>query len=180
MIIYNHDSNAILARPLKTKSGNELLQNIQEIHHYLNTLLVIDDLGVKYIGKKTAKHLSDMLQQQYEISEDWTGKNYLGLEIDWSYESKPRYVTILMPKYVPSALTKLQHSPSLKLQHSPAPHIIPTYEAKLQYAPIEEEHLHQLSDEKKKYIQQVIGTFLYYACALDSTILVALSNLGSE
>ena len=37
MIIYDHDSNAILARPLKTKSGLEQLQNIKEIHHYLNT-----------------------------------------------------------------------------------------------------------------------------------------------
>ena len=37
MIIYDHDSNAILARPLKTKSRLEHLQNIKEIHTYLNT-----------------------------------------------------------------------------------------------------------------------------------------------
>ena len=37
MIIYDHDSNAILARPLKTKSDLEQLQNIKEIHSYLNT-----------------------------------------------------------------------------------------------------------------------------------------------
>jgi len=37
MIIYDHDSNAILARPLKTKSGIEQLQNIKEIYHYLNS-----------------------------------------------------------------------------------------------------------------------------------------------
>ena len=89
-------------------------------------------------------------------------------------------MTILIPKYVPSALTKLQHSPSLKPQHSPVLYIILTYGVKLQYGPIEEEHLYQLSDEKKKYIQWVVGTFLYYTYALDSTILVALSVLGSE
>ena len=36
MIVYDHDSNAILARALKTKSALEMLQNIQEVHQFLN------------------------------------------------------------------------------------------------------------------------------------------------
>ena len=36
MVIYNHDSNVILARTLKTKSALEMLQNIQEVHKFLN------------------------------------------------------------------------------------------------------------------------------------------------
>ncbi len=36
-----------------------------------------------------------------------------------------------------------------------------------------------LSKEDKKYIQQVIGTLLYYGRAVDATILVALSSLAS-
>jgi hypothetical protein len=36
-----------------------------------------------------------------------------------------------------------------------------------------------LSKDKKKYIQQVIGTLLYYGCTVDTTILVALSSLAS-
>ena len=36
MIVYDHDSNAILARPLKTKSAEEQLKNIQEVHKFLN------------------------------------------------------------------------------------------------------------------------------------------------
>ena len=37
-----------------------------------------------------------------------------------------------------------------------------------------------LGKESKKYIQQVLGTFLYYACAVDPTMLVALSAIASE
>ena len=36
MIAYDHDSNAILARPLKTKSAQEQLKNIQEVIKFLN------------------------------------------------------------------------------------------------------------------------------------------------
>ena len=44
--------------------------------------LVVDDLEVKCIGEKIAKHLMDTLHQQYEISADWSETNYLGLDIE--------------------------------------------------------------------------------------------------
>ena len=37
-----------------------------------------------------------------------------------------------------------------------------------------------LPEERLKFIQQVVGVFLYYAIAIDNTVLVALSNIGSE
>ena len=37
-----------------------------------------------------------------------------------------------------------------------------------------------LGNKTKKYIQQVLGTFLYYARAIDPTMLVALSVIASE
>jgi hypothetical protein len=39
--------------------------------------------------------------------------------------------------------------------------------------------LQRLSPSKKKYIQEVIGTFLYYGHAVDSTMLTALSAIAS-
>ena len=38
----------------------------------------------------------------------------------------------------------------------------------------------EVSGDTKKYIQQVLGTFLYYARAVDSTMMVALSAITSE
>ena len=37
-----------------------------------------------------------------------------------------------------------------------------------------------LDKDDKKFVQQVTGTFLYYARALDSTMMVALGALASE
>jgi hypothetical protein len=36
------------------------------------------------------------------------------------------------------------------------------------------------SKEDNKYIQQVLGSFLYYACAIDMKILYALSSISLE
>ena len=89
---------------------------------------------MKYIGQNAARHLIDTLRQQYKISQDWTGKFYLGLEIDWSYESKPKHVTLSMQKYLPNTLTKLQYAPATKPEHTLAQHVIPTCSTKIQYA----------------------------------------------
>jgi hypothetical protein len=35
--------------------------------------LVINDFGVKYVGKEYAMHLISILKEHYEISEDWSG-----------------------------------------------------------------------------------------------------------
>ena len=100
--------------------------------------------------------------------------------MDWSYESKPKYVTLGMPKYIPNALTKLQYTPSSKPEHAPAQHIIPAYSTKIQYLQPENTNKKKLSDESVKYIQKVVGIFLYYACTLDNTALMALSDLALE
>jgi len=43
--------------------------------------LVVNDLGVKYVGKETAHHLIRTLNKQYKTTVDWKGNNYLGLNI---------------------------------------------------------------------------------------------------
>ena len=100
--------------------------------------------------------------------------------MDWSYKSKPKHVTLGMPKYIPNALIKLQYTPLSKPEYAPAQHIIPAYSAKIQYVQPEDTNENKLSDESVKYIQKVVGIFLYYAYALDNTALMALSDLASE
>ena len=69
--------------------------------------LVVDDFGVKYVGSKHAQHLKTILEQNYEILTDWTGKKYVGLTIDWDRHRKE--VHICMLGYVQQALTWFQH-----------------------------------------------------------------------
>jgi hypothetical protein len=44
---------------------------------------VVDDLGIKYIGRENAEHLMTSIKKNYDISSDWTGSAYRGLKIDW-------------------------------------------------------------------------------------------------
>ena len=57
---------------------------------------------------------------------------------------------------------------------------MPNCGAKVQCAPIKDETEPKLSDKNKKFVQCVIGTLIYYACAIDKMILVVLSDLASE
>ncbi len=60
--------------------------------------LVVDDFGIKYVGKEHLDHLLKILEGYYEIEVDWQGALYCGIQLDWHYDK--RYVDISMPTYV--------------------------------------------------------------------------------
>jgi hypothetical protein len=136
----------------------------------------VDDFGDKYIGKEHVHQLLQALRQYYEIEEDWEGTGYLGITLDWDYNK--RKVHLSMPGYVEKALAQFGHQVPMKPQDQPHKHTIPTYGATVQYAKAGDIS-RPLSKEEKKYIQQVIGTFLYYGQAVDSTMLTTLSSIAS-
>ena len=121
--------------------------------------LVVADFGVKYINKDDITHLLNVLQNDYEVDMDWKGTRYLGLILDWDY--KNRRVHLSMAGYIKKALVQFGHKPPAKPQHQPHKHTKPTYGATVQHAKATDA-TKLLSTDKKKYIQQVIGTLLHY------------------
>jgi len=85
--------------------------------------LVVDDFGVKYIGKEQVTHLIKSLKEHYEVEEDWEGHRYLGITLDWDY--KKREVHLSMPDYVERVLVRFDHPTSDKPEHQPHQHAIP-------------------------------------------------------
>merc|ERR1712051_831310 len=69
--------------------------------------LTVDDFEVKYIGKEHAEHLMSVLKQWYKMEEDWEGKLYCGILLNWHYDKG--YVDISMPNYVHKTLIKYDH-----------------------------------------------------------------------
>jgi hypothetical protein len=69
--------------------------------------LVVDDFGVKYVGKEHAMHLISILKQHYKISEDWTGNKYIGITFDWDYHN--RRVHLYKLGYISKALQQFGH-----------------------------------------------------------------------
>ena len=82
--------------------------------------LVVDDFGVKYIGKEHADHLIQCLRNHYqEVNIDWDGKRFCGVHLEWDYDK--RTCSLSMPGYVTTALHKFQHPKPNKAQDSPYP-----------------------------------------------------------
>ena len=139
--------------------------------------LVVDDFGIKYVKDEDAQYLIDSLTPHYDITVNQEGKRFIGLTLEWDY--KNRRVHISMPGYVIKALARFHHRPPAKPQHQPYPHQPIIYGAKIQtLQPTDDSPL--LNKEKKKFVQEVTGVFLYYARAVDSTMLVALSAIAAE
>lgn len=84
-----------------------------------------------------------------------------------------------MPGYCENARQRFKHDFPKKRQDQPYPHIERKYGAKQQFAEPEDSSP-LLSPEDKTMVQEVIGVFLYYARAVDCTMLPALGSLASQ
>ena len=137
--------------------------------------LIVDDFAIKFVGQEHAQHLLTLLQRDYEaVSTDWTATLYCGIMCKWDYEKKT--CDMSMPGYVQATLAKFDHPTPSRPQHGPHRYNPPNYGAKIQ-APDARDDSAPLQPAEIKRIQQIVGTLLYYARAVDSTMLVTLSAL---
>jgi hypothetical protein len=139
--------------------------------------LVVDDFGVKYTKRCDAEHLINTLEKYYKVSTDWTGARYCGLTLHWNYSQQTCDVS--MPGYVERALQRFQHPPNAKPEHSPHAWVKPNYGAKTQYAAAPDT-TPAINVTNTKHLQEVLGTLLYYARAVDSTMLTAIGELATQ
>lgn len=130
--------------------------------------LVVDDFGVKYVGKEHAEHLQAVIAKYYKMSTNWTGTRYIGITLDWDYANKK--VHLSMPGYVAKALKQFQHHKPSTPQHAPFPCAPIKYGAKKQYAKTESTAA-PLNKKDKKFVQKVCGKFLFLSRAVDPTLL---------
>jgi hypothetical protein len=138
--------------------------------------LVVDDFSVEYVGKEHAEHLRDALLHTYELTMDWTATVYSVMTLKWDYKS--RTCDISMPGYVSNVLSKFQHDAPKHPQHTPSRYITPVYGAKTQYATKDEPP--PLTAQQCLTIQKVTGSVLYYAKAVDPTVLMPLNDIATE
>jgi hypothetical protein len=138
--------------------------------------LVVDDFTVKYVGKQHAEHLRNALLRTYELTTDWTATVCSGITLKWDY--KKRTCNISMPGYVSNVLRKIQHDAPKHPQHTPSRYVTPVYGAKTQYTTKYETP--PLTAQQCLTIQKVTGSVLYYARAVDPTVLMPLNDIATE
>ena len=137
-------------------------------------MVVVDDFGILHADDRALENLFRVLRLQYTITTDLTGGKFLGIDI--KLNSKNGSVSLSMPGYVESALKRFDVTLNSEGTHSP-----------LSYHPI----IHgpqmesvdtspRIDAARVKRIQQIIGVFLYYARAVDESMLCALNKLASR
>jgi hypothetical protein len=83
-----------------------------------------------------------------------------------------------MPGYVSNVLGKFQHDAPKHPQHTPSRYVTPVYGAKTQYETKDETT--PLTAPQYLTIQKVTGSVLYYARAVDPTVLMPLNDIATE
>jgi hypothetical protein len=112
----------------------------------------------------------------YELTTDWTATVYSGMTLKWDYNK--RTCDISMPGYVSNVLSKFQHDSPKHPQHTPSRYVTPVCGAKTQYATKDETP--PLTAQPCLTIQKVTGSVLYYARAVDPTVLMPLNDIATE
>jgi hypothetical protein len=84
-----------------------------------------------------------------------------------------------MPGYTPAALHKYRHPAPTTPQHASHTWNKPTYGATQQLT-LPDDTTDLASEPDKKRIQQVTGTLLFYACAVDPTMLMTISTIAAQ
>jgi hypothetical protein len=183
---------AMYGLPQAGKLANKLLKELLAKHGYYEVVhtpglwkhisrpisftLVVDDFGIKYVGKEHADHLLNALKEHYTLDIDWEGKLYCGISLNWDYEN--RTVDISMPGYIKKLLQRFQHELK-KAQHSPY-NCAPKRYGKDAQLPLPIDESPRLDKAGITRIQQIVGAILYYARCVDITLLMTLSTIAHE
>jgi hypothetical protein len=138
--------------------------------------LILDDFTVKECDKQHLDHLRDALLRSYELTNDWEAKVYSGMTLKWYY--KNRTCDISIPGCVANALSKFQHDTPKHPQHTPSRYLMPVYGTKNQYAP--QDVTPPLTAKQCLNIQKITVSVLYYARAVNPTILMPLNDIATE
>eukprot|EP00804_Cyclotella_cryptica_P011478 CCRYP_016405-RA/>CCRYP_016405-RA protein AED:0.32 eAED:0.32 QI:0/0/0/1/0/0/3/0/516 len=138
--------------------------------------LVVDNFGIKYVGKEHADHLLNALKQHYTLEIDWSGTLYCGIALQWDYLNKT--VDISMPGYIKKVLQRFRHECS-KPQHSPY-QCAPKQYGKAAQLPLPRNDSSPLEKPGTTRIQQIVGAILYYTRCADITILMTLSTIAHK
>ena len=134
-----------------------------------------DNFGVNYTNKKDAEHLFETIQKRFSVKSDWETTFYLCITLQWDWKNQT--CKLSMPGYVKQALLKFNHVLQ-QACYSPSPYQPPVYGKKQQMVYVDKTE--PMDKTQIKLLQQVCETFLYYATAVDCTMLHALNDLATR
>jgi hypothetical protein len=139
-------------------------------------VLVVDDFGIKYTSVTGRDHLLATLRLKYKITVDMSNPTYLGMTV--THDKINQTITCSMPGYIDKVLTRFHEWAGTRTAKSPGVYAAPQYGAKVQYAV--EDTSEPLSPADVTTLQEIVGSMLYYARAVDPTMLTITNTIASQ
>ncbi len=137
--------------------------------------LILDNIGIEYVGLEYFTYLLDILKKFHGIQYNMAGDKFAGMDMEWNYAS--RRCRISMPGYISLLILKNKHPQPAKPRLSPYKCLLIAYGAKSHITP--DPDASELLDANRKHcVQEIVGSLLYYAGAVDNKLLVALSAVA--
>jgi hypothetical protein len=141
--------------------------------------LIVDDFGVKYTGIENFNELVRILNMRWPVKTDITGKKFLGMRIDWHYDAVLPHFYPDMPTTIPDALARFYPNGTCKGASTPSTYV-PPFKRGPPDLGATVDNSKPVSLEVKKFIQQVVGVFLFYARTIDITMLPATRAISEH
>jgi hypothetical protein len=139
-------------------------------------MTIVDDFGIKFIKPEDRDFLFDTLTSAgYKIKIDFSGKKFIGLTIN--HDRINQTITLNMPGYVANALKRFGVKKNAESTNSPLIHHPIVYGQQMELV---DESPKVTDSQALKRIQQIVGVFLYYARAVDETMLCAVNKIASR
>jgi hypothetical protein len=142
--------------------------------------LVVDDFGVRYTDQADADHLIKTLESNaYKLKVRPLGEAYLGMSI--TFDRVLTTVSLSMPGYVTKMLQRFRPQyllPGHRAPRTPGRYIPPSYNPGPQVTFVDKTE--KLNPTLITELQAIIGTLLYYARAVDPTLLTISNELASQ
>eukprot|EP00804_Cyclotella_cryptica_P025032 CCRYP_015948-RA/>CCRYP_015948-RA protein AED:0.28 eAED:0.33 QI:0/0/0/0.75/1/1/4/0/587 len=134
--------------------------------------LIVDSTSAEYAGEQHALHLRDTIKQHYDLTENWKGDLYAGINLAWDYKKLN-----LSPPWK-STLQLCSSNTTTPCPKSANSHLPKQLKSSM-YTP-DKDTSDLLDDNGIKRIQGIVGALLYYARAVDNKLLYTLSDIGSD
>ena len=140
--------------------------------------LIVNYFGVQYTSLQNAKHLQAALTEHYEVTTDWTGSKFSGIDLKWDYLKRTCRLT--MDGYIHDVRFRFGNQDPKNPQHSPLKHREIIYGAKSQQIADKVDNSPPLDVVGIKKVQGDVGSLLYYARAVNNKLLCTINTIGMK
>ena len=138
--------------------------------------LVVDDFAIRYKNLDDLQYFTACLGELYHIKVHPECVSFLGFTVN--YDRIGRTLSLSYPSYIPDLLTRLD-IPNLRTCKSPCVYVPPNFGSKDPQVENKDTSA-PASKEELTTLQTIIGSILYYARAVDATMLTAVCLLASQ